>query len=157
MRRYFLFEMPNNKCVLTLPFKDTHDIINNECFIPLMHTQECWEKASNSKSFSTSSTSTDNNIVSALEAKKDFNGKVSPVIDKIKKLIVTLIFLVEQYFNTRGVCDKIGTSDILNKLHNSFNYRENEIRFVCNDPSPSLIDESISELLTFFKSQKHRF
>ncbi|XP_043275245.1 myotubularin-related protein 2 isoform X2 [Venturia canescens] len=36
---------------------------------------ESWEKASRSKSFSTSSTSTDNNIVSALEAKKEIDGK----------------------------------------------------------------------------------
>jgi len=35
------------------------------------------EKASHSKSFSSSSTSTDNNIVSALEAKKDNQVKVS--------------------------------------------------------------------------------
>ncbi|XP_057340211.1 myotubularin-related protein 2 isoform X1 [Microplitis mediator] len=40
------------------------------------HESESWEKASHSKSFSTSSTSTDNNIVSALETKKD--DRVSP-------------------------------------------------------------------------------
>lgn len=44
-----------------------------------MQTQECWEKTSNSKSFSTSSTSTDNNIISALEAKKNTDSKISPV------------------------------------------------------------------------------
>ncbi|XP_016839990.1 myotubularin-related protein 2 isoform X1 [Nasonia vitripennis] len=37
---------------------------------------ESWEKASHSKSFSTSSTSTDNNIISALETKKESQGKV---------------------------------------------------------------------------------
>lgn len=37
--------------------------------------QESWEKASHSKSFSTSSTSTDNNIISALETKKENQGK----------------------------------------------------------------------------------
>lgn len=63
--------------------------------------QESWEKASHSKSFSTSSTSTDNNIISALETKKESQGKVDLVKLTMKSIKhFYFILAVEIYFFT---------------------------------------------------------